>query len=883
MFLNQQNQLHLNSSSRVGMTSAHSPVYSPSPRQNALHSPSITPSPLQNQVSSPDIPADQVVPPVQQTQTSLKLPLSPETTIQYYRELLTPFELHEIYQYPHIYFAGAMGIDKVGSRMRRTGSIGTPNVGKEDLQNVYNYGYDDSKGDYYITPHDHVGYRYELISILGKGSFGQVAKCFDHRTKTIVALKVIKNKKRFEKQGVVEVKVLDRLRKEDKSKTHHLVHMLDSFYFRGHLCITFELLGNSLYDWVKAGGFRGVHVGVLQALTVQLLKCLSLLHRIKAVHCDLKPENILFCDTNVTNPQLCDLVPSSSSGLPRSYVDPDFDSQSPRYTVKVIDFGSSCYEHERIYTYVQSRFYRSPEVLLGIDYTSAIDMWSLGCILAELHTGYPLFPGENEQEQLSCIMELKGIPPPHIVAQGTRRKYHFEQSTGNPRPVTNSKGKKRRPGTRSLSAAVRSTDAVFLDFLDKCLEWDPERRLTPEQALGHAWLAGHAPLSSPASVDSLKGGAGSNVGVSFSMKNSQSSSSSAVGGGTSAALRSSMVSPSNVKQFFGELIAGAKGRRRELSLSNGSTVGVGSGGGVGMGKRSGTVGPLSKSASIEVVDGAGPPPPADTNTWRSSFAHWRKMGSASGPAGGVRLSAPPLQQQTDSADAGEETQSSVGVKKTLTLSHIPSEERLISQGVFAVGNHEEAPLPAIPQTGDEQLTEIGRSKIYRSPTVGPASLSKATAAQYVAPQKVKPRRLSMFQFDKGTSRASQNASHASQANLKRTPLSLSAQQSPSVTIPSQQSVTSRASTLEGSSFAPPPAVKVSFENVSIDSLAVRSSGSSSVGVSQKFGEKEVGSGSARAVTFAPTATAGVDLSVSKSMSFSKLGGMVRSMSQRKAK
>ncbi|KAI8842727.1 dual specificity tyrosine-phosphorylation-regulated kinase 4-like protein, partial [Chytriomyces cf. hyalinus JEL632] len=468
------------------MTSAHSPVYSPSPRQTALHSPSITPSPLQNQVSSPDIPADQVVPPAQQTQTSLKLPLSPETTIQYYRELLTPFELHEIYQYPHIYFAGAMGIDKVGSRMRRTGSIGTPNHQK---------GYDDSKGDYYITPHDHVGYRYELISILGKGSFGQVAKCFDHRTKTIVALKVIKNKKRFEKQGVVEVKVLDRLRKEDKSKTHHLVHMLDSFYFRGHLCITFELLGNSLYDWVKAGGFRGVHVGVLQSLTVQLLKCLSLLHRIKAVHCDLKPE-------------------------------------SPRYTVKVIDFGSSCYEHERIYTYVQSRFYRSPEVLLGIDYTSAIDMWSLGCILAELHTGYPLFPGENEQEQLSCIMELKGIPPPHIVAQGSRRKYHFEQSTGNPRPVTNSKGKKRRPGTRSLSAAVRSTDAVFLDFLDKCLEWDPERRLTPEQALGHAWLAGHAPLSSPASVDSLKGGAGSNVGVSFSMKNSQSSSST-VGGGTS--------------------------------------------------------------------------------------------------------------------------------------------------------------------------------------------------------------------------------------------------------------------------------------------------------------------------------------------------------------
>jgi dual specificity tyrosine-phosphorylation-regulated kinase 2/3/4 len=83
--------------------------------------------------------------------------------------------------------------------------------------------------------------------------------------------------------------------------------------------------------------------------------------------------------------------------------------------IKLIDFGSSCFQTERIYTYIQSRFYRAPEIILGIPYTMGIDMWSFGCILAELYTGFPLFPGENEQEQLALIMEVRGVPPRGIL------------------------------------------------------------------------------------------------------------------------------------------------------------------------------------------------------------------------------------------------------------------------------------------------------------------------------------------------------------------------------------------------------------------------------------------------------------------------------------
>lgn len=110
-------------------------------------------------------------------------------------------------------------------------------------------------------------------------------------------------------------------------------------------------------------------------------------------------------------------------------------------TIKVIDFGSSCSENQRgtmndkdhnpthllyiVYTYIQSRFYRSPEIILGLDYTKAIDMWSLGCIIAELYTGIPLFPGENEQDQLSCIMEVMGAPDVELIQLSERRHLFF--------------------------------------------------------------------------------------------------------------------------------------------------------------------------------------------------------------------------------------------------------------------------------------------------------------------------------------------------------------------------------------------------------------------------------------------------------------------------
>lgn len=140
-----------------------------------------------------------------------------------------------------------------------------------------------------------------------------------------------------------------------------------------------------------------------------------------------------------------------------------------------------------MYTYIQSRFYRSPEVILGIPYTTAIDMWSFGCILCELLIGYPIFPGQDEYEQMARIMEILGVPPANVLEMATRKEYFFhEDNTPILKPT--SRGKIRYPNTRDMSRMLCVDDSIFLDFLLRTLDWDPTTRIKPLEALEHEWI-----------------------------------------------------------------------------------------------------------------------------------------------------------------------------------------------------------------------------------------------------------------------------------------------------------------------------------------------------------------------------------------------------------
>lgn len=316
-----------------------------------------------------------------------KLSMTPETAMKNYMNKLSSFEHHEVFNYPQVYFVGP-------NAKKRQGILGGAN----------NNGYDDENGSYLHTPHDHISYRFEVLKVIGKGSFGQVVKAYDHKLQQHVALKMVRNEKRFHRQAQEEIRILEHLRKQDRENTMNIIHMFESFTFRNHICITFELLSMNLYELIKKNKFQGFSLQLVRKFAHSILQCLDSLFKNKIIHCDLKPENILL-------------------------------KQQGRSGIKVIDFGSSCYEHQRIYTYIQSRFYRAPEVILGAKYGMPIDMWSLGCILAELLTGYPLFPGEDEGDQLATIIELLGMPPQKLLDQSKRAR-NFISSKGYPRYCT---------------------------------------------------------------------------------------------------------------------------------------------------------------------------------------------------------------------------------------------------------------------------------------------------------------------------------------------------------------------------------------------------------------------------------------------------------------
>ncbi|KJH43284.1 kinase domain protein [Dictyocaulus viviparus] len=354
---------------------------------------------------------------------------------------------------------------------------------KSSRGGLHNGGYDDENYDYILKDGECFNTRYIILTEkpIGKGSFGQVTRAYDTVAKEDVAIKIIKNKKTFFDQAQIEIKLLEMMRAHDTERKYNVVLLKGHFVHRNHLCLVFELLSYNLYDLLRNTNFRGVSLNLTRKFAQQLTKTLLFLSspELSIIHCDLKPENVLLC-----NPK--------------------------RSKINIIDFGSSCQIGHRIYQYIQSRFYRSPEVLLGIAYDTKIDMWSLGCILVEMHTGEPLFAGSSEVDQMMKIVEVLGMPPKELLDIGPKTHKYFEKTEEGvyycKKTRDNFNRCYRGPGHRKLHDILGVTSggpngrragevghsveeySKFKDLIKRMLTYDPKVRISPYYAVRHPFL-----------------------------------------------------------------------------------------------------------------------------------------------------------------------------------------------------------------------------------------------------------------------------------------------------------------------------------------------------------------------------------------------------------
>jgi len=268
----------------------------------------------------------------------------------------------------------------------------------------------------------------------------------------------------------------------DDMNDNHIVQMHDYFVYRDHLCIVFELLSYSLYDLIAKNNFTGLSLNLSRLLISQILESLVLTRKAGLIHCDLKPENILLCSQKSTS-------------------------------LKVIDYGSACFDGYTVYTYIQSRYYRSPEVIMGLQYTTSIDIWSLGCIWVELFRGIPLFPGNCEYNQLRLIIELLGLPPKEMIEMSRNKdKYfapvyeksgeytyrfktheEFEIEQGVPVPFLNFQETltwlEDLVEFQNTKNDKQDTKECFVDFLKGILKIDPRDRWTASMSCQHPFIS----------------------------------------------------------------------------------------------------------------------------------------------------------------------------------------------------------------------------------------------------------------------------------------------------------------------------------------------------------------------------------------------------------
>nr|XP_037283272.1 serine/threonine-protein kinase PRP4 homolog isoform X2 [Rhipicephalus microplus] len=336
--------------------------------------------------------------------------------------------------------------------------------------------WDDAEGYYRVRIGEVLDTRYTVYGYTGQGVFSNVVRARDMaRGNQDVAVKIIRNNEVMHRTGLKELEMLRRLNDADPDDKFHCLRLFRHFFHKQHLCLVFEPLSMNLREVLKKYGKDvGLHIKAVRSYSQQLFFALKLLKRCNILHADIKPDNILVNETKLV--------------------------------LKLCDFGSASHVAENDITpYLVSRFYRAPEIVLGLGYDFGIDMWSVGCTLYELYTGKIMFPGKSNNQMLKFCMDLKGKFPNRLIRKGTFKDQHFDANcnflyhevdkvTEREKVVVMTNINQTRDLSSELIGRQRLPEdqvkkvGQLKDLLEKTLMLDPAKRISINHALAHPFI-----------------------------------------------------------------------------------------------------------------------------------------------------------------------------------------------------------------------------------------------------------------------------------------------------------------------------------------------------------------------------------------------------------
>ncbi|POO02430.1 Serine/threonine protein kinase [Trema orientale] len=357
---------------------------------------------------------------------------------------------------------------------------------------------DDKDGHYVFAVGENLTPRYRILSKMGEGTFGQVLECFDNEKKELVAIKIVRSIHKYREAAMIEIDVLQRLARNDIGGSR-CVQIRNWFDYRNHICIVFEKLGPSLYDFLRKNSYRSFPIDLVRELARQILESVAFMHELRLIHTDLKPENILLVSSEYIK------VPDYKL-LSKSTKDGSYFKNLPKSSaIKLIDFGSTTFEHQDHSYVVSTRHYRAPEVILGLGWNYPCDLWSVGCILVELCSvstfqslwslGEALFQTHENLEHLAMMERVLGPLPQHMALRADRRaEKYFRRGVRLDWPD----GATSRESMRAVWKLPRLPNLVMqhvdhsagdlIDLLQGLLRYDPAERLKAREALRHPFF-----------------------------------------------------------------------------------------------------------------------------------------------------------------------------------------------------------------------------------------------------------------------------------------------------------------------------------------------------------------------------------------------------------